>query len=113
MDPVTTLTFGSSSLVPCPNELSLDPLGRSSPRTRPGALTQSVLPGVSTIRLPSLLSNVLPGRFARTGPAKLRPSTVVTATTRPSRRRTGWRPIDDITLHSFQPGSTERLSLII
>src|SRR6266568_466542 len=79
MDPVTTLTFGSSSLVPWPNELSLVPDARSSPRTRLGAFTQSVLPGVVTARLPSLPSKVLPDRFADAAPASPRVTTANTA----------------------------------
>src|SRR6266700_1622824 len=79
MDPVTTLTFGSSSLVPWPNQLSLVPDARSSPRTRLGAFTQSVLPGVVTARLPSLPSKVLPDRFADAAPASPRIPTANTA----------------------------------
>src|SRR6266487_1660128 len=64
MEPDTTVTFGPSSLVPWPNELSEAPLARSSPRTRFGAFSQS-LPLALTTRLPSDPSNELPGRFAR------------------------------------------------
>src|SRR6059058_1133263 len=67
MDPVTTVTFASSSLVPWPNALSVLPDGLSMPVTRLGALTQSVLPAVLTTRLPSLPSNVLPARLACAG----------------------------------------------
>src|SRR6266508_6679906 len=70
IEPVTTLPFGSSSLVPPPKELSFAPLGRSSPRTRLGAVAQSVFPVVLTTRLPSLPSNVLPVRFAPDAAAK-------------------------------------------
>src|SRR4029453_11081770 len=87
MDPVTTDTAGSSSLVPCPKELSVFPLGRSSPRTRLGALTQSVLPEVLTTRLPSLPSNVLPDRFAMATETVARASAAATSMTSGRHRR--------------------------
>src|SRR6266496_1731592 len=64
MDPVTTVTAGLSSLVPCPKALSVLPEGLSMPVLRPATLAQSVFPGVFTTRLPSLPSKVLPARFA-------------------------------------------------
>ena len=60
MEPLTTLGSGTSSLAPWPNASSLVPLALSVWRTRLGALAQSLLPAVLTVRLPSLLSNVLP-----------------------------------------------------
>src|SRR4029077_18624782 len=62
IEPVTTDTFGSSSLVPCPNELSVLPLGRSKPAFRPATFCQSVVPNVVGLvsRLPSPPANVLP-----------------------------------------------------
>src|SRR5512132_553840 len=87
MDPVTTDTLASSSLVPWPKELSLVPLARSSPRTRLGALVQSMLPAVLTTRLPSLLSKVLPCRLARPGDTSARVETTVAVTARLKPRR--------------------------
>src|SRR5215472_12742189 len=62
IDPLTTETAGLSSLVPCPNELSPLPLGRSKPGFRPATFCQSVVPNVVGFvsRLPSPPANVLP-----------------------------------------------------
>src|SRR5215467_5545367 len=62
IEPDTTLTFGLSSLVPCPNELSPLPLGRSKSGFRPATFCQSVVPNVVGLvsRLPSPPANVLP-----------------------------------------------------
>lgn len=64
IEPVTTLTFTSSSFAPCPNALSFLGSATSWPTDRFGALSQSWFPAVLTTRLPSLPSNVLPARFA-------------------------------------------------
>src|SRR5215472_6854013 len=63
MDPLTTVTTGLSSLVPCPNELSPLPLRLSKRGCRPATFCQSVVPNVVGLvrRLPSPPANVLPG----------------------------------------------------
>jgi len=62
IDPLTTVTLGLSSLVPCPKELSPVPPGRSKPAFRPATFCQSVLPNVVGLasRFPSPPANVLP-----------------------------------------------------
>src|SRR5262245_40754011 len=90
--PVTTVTLVSFSAVPWPKLLSCWLLMRSVPITRFGALTQSVLPGVSTTKLPSLPSKVLPARLANAGaapprtPPKTRAATVAVRASRCARR---------------------------
>src|SRR6476469_10042671 len=83
IEPSTTVTFVSSSAVPWPNALSLDPLGVSTRHptfVAPqliGKLAQSV--PLFTTRLPSLPSNVLGARFALEPETKMTP-TIATAT---------------------------------
>src|SRR6266496_395583 len=90
MEPVTIDTAGSSSLVPCPNELSEVPEGRSMPAAKPDSgathvppeygksVHQSVLPEVWTVRFPSPPSNELPGRLAKLGRANAANARTVT-----------------------------------
>jgi hypothetical protein len=59
IEPLTTETLGSSSLVPWPNALSPLPLARSMPLLRPCTVDQSVFPAVLCTRLPSPPSKVL------------------------------------------------------
>src|SRR6266446_6595028 len=61
IDPLTTLTLGPSSFVPCPKELSPDPLARSIPLFRPETVSQSVVPYVvgDVRRFPSPPAKVL------------------------------------------------------
>src|SRR6266487_1219658 len=67
MEPLTTVTLASSSLVPWPNELSPVPLARSTPSFRPESFCQSVVPKVVGLvcRLPSAPAKVLPASGGR------------------------------------------------
>src|SRR5690242_2970980 len=108
MDPVTTETAVPSSLVPCPNELSLLPLARSTPDVRPVTFCQSVVPNAVglVMRLPSPAANVLGLNGPTRGGRAVRCEVAAAGVVRVAHGRDGQRDGDATGGSGDDPGSS-------